>query len=300
MNFVSILLAFCFAPTFVYAHSVKTDHLDVHLWSEAGRQNSKVGVVKRFEEVQVLESKNLTNGEQWLKVELRRHPGWRVRSVKGWVDAKFFRSIELPNREMRSMEASSIASCAACRSKVSNLKQKTDSLSSIAKYIQSSKGPRSGQTSFIWPVGGVIRSAFGMRRHPITGFVRLHSGTDIAGNNGNPVVAAKSGTIVSSRGGCRTGVKSCNGGAGNFVVIDHGDGTQSKYLHLSGACPVPSAQTRVEQGQKIACVGSTGASTGPHLHFGVVMNGRYVDPLAYLPNRIPPAASSKILVAKLH
>ncbi|MBX3097673.1 MAG: peptidoglycan DD-metalloendopeptidase family protein [Fimbriimonadaceae bacterium] len=129
--------------------------------------------------------------------------------------------------------------------------------------------PFSGR--FIRPVGGRISSNFGNRRHPILGTTRLHAGMDFASGSGTPIKAAASGTVVTS-GSMR--------GYGNTVIIDHGGGYSTLYGHCSRL--MVRAGQRVNQGQTIAAVGSTGLSTGPHLHFEIRVNGRPVNPASYV------------------
>jgi murein DD-endopeptidase MepM/ murein hydrolase activator NlpD len=119
---------------------------------------------------------------------------------------------------------------------------------------------------FIWPLRGAITSGFGMR------WGRMHQGLDIDGETGDPIRAAKSGT-VSMAGSA--------GGYGNMVVVDHGGGIATLYAHASQIF-VTNGQN-VAQGQAIAAVGSTGHSTGSHLHFEVRANGTPQNPLPFLP-----------------
>ena len=127
----------------------------------------------------------------------------------------------------------------------------------------------------LWPVaisGTAITSGYGVREHPIQGIVREHTGIDI-GNTplGAPVVAAADG-IVTYAGWL--------GGYGNCVMINHGDGVVTLYGH--GNKILTSVNTEVKQGDVIMEVGSTGNSTGPHLHFEVRVNGNYTNPLSYV------------------
>jgi len=119
---------------------------------------------------------------------------------------------------------------------------------------------------FIWPIRGAITSGFGMR------WGRMHQGIDIDGETGDPIRAAKSGTAS---------VFNNAGGYGNLVQIDHGSGVATFYAHTSQIF-VTNGQ-RVPQGSVIAAVGSTGFSTGSHLHFEVRVNGAPQNPLPYLP-----------------
>ena len=129
-----------------------------------------------------------------------------------------------------------------------------------------------GGGSLNWPVPtppAVMTSAFGYRIHPITGNVRHHSGVDLAGDFGDTIYAAGDGIVdVASVGD--------NGGYGNLVIIDHGNGLKTYYGHNSTVDVTPGQ--KVIAGEPIATMGSTGASTGPHCHFGTELNGVFVDP----------------------
>jgi murein DD-endopeptidase MepM/ murein hydrolase activator NlpD len=121
--------------------------------------------------------------------------------------------------------------------------------------------------SFSWPVTGTITSPFGWRSNPFGGAPDFHPGLDIAAPSGTTVTAAAGGTIIMAQ---------WYGGYGNYILIDHGGGYSTGYGHLS-AIYVANGQT-VTRGQAIGAVGSTGNSTGPHLHFEVRINGKPVDP----------------------
>jgi len=123
----------------------------------------------------------------------------------------------------------------------------------------------------IWPVSGTVTSGFGGRNSPGGIGSTDHEGLDIAVPEGTPVRAAASGTVI---------MASYNGGYGNYTCIDHGSGLSTCYAHQS-AFAVSSGQS-VDQGQVIGYSGNTGASTGPHLHFEVRINGVAQDPLGYL------------------
>ena len=115
-------------------------------------------------------------------------------------------------------------------------------------------------------------SAFGMRVHPVTGVKKMHEGVDLSAPQGTPIYAAKSGKVT------RTAYQA--GGAGYYVSINHGDGFSSIYMHMTHYIVSPG--TYVNAGQVIGYVGSTGISTGPHLHFGISYNGKYVNPMNYI------------------
>ena len=119
------------------------------------------------------------------------------------------------------------------------------------------------------PINGArLSSPFGMRKHPIDGFNKMHKGTDFAAPMGTPIMASGSG-IVKKAGWC--------GGGGNCVVIKHNSTYQTIYAHMSKFSKGIRNGVRVKQGQIIGYVGSTGKSTGPHLHYEVLINGKRVN-----------------------
>ena len=119
------------------------------------------------------------------------------------------------------------------------------------------------------PVAGRMTSGFGTRRHPILGFARMHSGIDFGARWGTPIVAAADGQVVGA---------GWAGGYGRQIRVAHNGGIVTTYSHMSGIAAEPGQPVR--QGQVIGYVGSTGLSTGPHLHFEVLLGGRAVNPLA--------------------
>ena len=121
-------------------------------------------------------------------------------------------------------------------------------------------------------VYSMVSSPFGYRYHPISGKYKMHYGIDLAAPTGRPIYATRGGTVS------YTGYEA--GGAGNWVQINHGDGYKSVYMHMTKYV-VRSGQN-VSQGQLIGYCGSTGGSTGPHLHFGISYNGTYVNPANYM------------------
>ncbi|HEY7795847.1 MAG TPA: peptidoglycan DD-metalloendopeptidase family protein [Gaiellaceae bacterium] len=153
---------------------------------------------------------------------------------------------------------------------MAELQAQSAALASRIRSAQSSvvtPGPTGSPSAagFIWPVHGILTSTFGWR------WGRMHEGIDLAVGTGTPVVAAASGTVI---------VAGWMGGYGNLVVIDHGNGIATAYGHNTSVA-VSYGQS-VAQGQLISYSGSTGHSTGPHVHFEVRVNGTPVDPLGYL------------------
>ncbi len=143
----------------------------------------------------------------------------------------------------------------------------------LAARIRSAQGTGSASSGsgaapasgFVWPVDGPITSSFGLR------WGRMHEGIDIGVGFGTPIRAAAAGTVIHA---------GWLGGYGNLVVVDHGGGLSTAYGHQQEIY-VSSGQ-QVDQGTVLGEVGSTGNSTGPHLHFEVRVNGSAVDPLGYL------------------
>lgn len=130
-----------------------------------------------------------------------------------------------------------------------------------------------GNINFIWPCpsSSRITSHFGGRSSPTEGASTNHQGVDIGASTGSAIVAAASGTVV---------ISTYSYSAGNYVMLNHGGGVYTVYMHCSQL--LVSEGQQVTQGQTIAKVGSTGYSTGPHLHFGVRSGGRYLNPLNYV------------------
>jgi murein DD-endopeptidase MepM/ murein hydrolase activator NlpD len=124
--------------------------------------------------------------------------------------------------------------------------------------------------SMAWPAPEFTRvsSEYGNRIHPVLRVQRFHSGVDLAAPTGSPILAANSGTVLRAE---------WNGGYGNCIVIDHGGGVATLYAHASRILVRKGQQ--VTKGERIGLVGSTGTSTGPHLHFEVIIDGKTVNPL---------------------
>jgi murein DD-endopeptidase MepM/ murein hydrolase activator NlpD len=117
---------------------------------------------------------------------------------------------------------------------------------------------------------GETRSGFGMRRHPILGYYKMHTGVDWAAPIGTPILAAGNGTVIKAQ---------WDSGYGRRVEIQHANGYITTYNHMSGFARGISEGVRVKQGQVVGFLGSTGLSTGPHLHYEGMVNGHFVDPM---------------------
>ncbi|WP_034550923.1 peptidoglycan DD-metalloendopeptidase family protein [Carnobacterium funditum] len=184
----------------------------------------------------------------------------------------------------RQAQARAVAEKAAEKAAKQEEQKLAASSKNNTKAPQASKAPQAETTKpnsvassssngsgFIRPSNGVVTSQFGYRIHPITGESKLHGGTDFGGSGA--IIAAQSGVIE---------VAGYGSGWGNHVIINHGNGLKTLYAHMvSGSLAVAPGQN-VSQGQQLGIMGTTGASTGVHLHFEVYVNGTRVNPASYL------------------
>ncbi len=152
---------------------------------------------------------------------------------------------------------------------LTSLESEEASIRSKIRAASEPSGTKPGQ--LIRPIPGRIESTFGPRLHPIYGTVKMHNGLDMHGSTGDPIRAGAGGTVI---------LAGAKGGYGITVMIDHGGGMVTLYAHQSSLAV--SVGQKVAAGQTIGYVGSTGVSTGPHLHFEVRLNGAPVDPMSYL------------------
>ena len=141
----------------------------------------------------------------------------------------------------------------------------------ITRILESYKYGNAPGDKFMWPAAGRIASGFGMRRHPILGTMRMHTGIDIVAPNGALVKAADGGQIIQA---------GYDGGYGYSIVVYHGGGFATVYGHLSRI--LVAVGQNVSRGEVIGLVGATGWATGPHLHFEVRINGAAQNPLGFL------------------
>ena len=152
--------------------------------------------------------------------------------------------------------------------------QPSNSVPAAPSYDTSGSTSSSTVSGISWKVPinyTAFTSKFGWRIHPISGTRKFHYGVDLAAPTGTPIYATRSGTVDTA---------SYNGSAGYYVQINHGDGFKSIYMHMTHYVVSPGQY--VSQGQVIGYCGSTGGSTGPHLHFGISYNGNYVNPANYI------------------
>lgn len=153
------------------------------------------------------------------------------------------------------------------------LEQVINQIAAVAAAKAAAEDGDGGASGFVWPCPAShrITSGFGNREIPMAGASANHRGIDIGAPSGSAILAAAAGRVTTA---------TYHYSAGNYVVVSHGNGVSTVYMHAS-ALYVSEGDT-VAQGQKIAAVGSTGYSTGPHLHFGMITKGSYVNPLNYV------------------
>lgn len=153
------------------------------------------------------------------------------------------------------------------------IKRQEEAARKAAEEVGRQYTQRTLSGGMVWPcpASSRISSYFGSRESPTEGASTSHKGIDIPASTGSSVIAAASGQVV---------IATYSVSAGNYVMINHGSGVYTVYMHMSSIAV--SQGQEVSQGQKVGAVGSTGYSTGPHLHFGVRKNGTYVDPLSYV------------------
>lgn len=144
----------------------------------------------------------------------------------------------------------------------------------MSTLVQDLEAWRTAQSAFptMWPVDGILSSGFGYRRSPFTRQWKFHTGVDIAAPRGTPIIAPAPGVVVFS---------AYYYGYGRMIEIDHGHGVHSRFAHNTQN--YLSVGDSVDRGEILGTVGTTGRTTGPHLHYEILIHGRQVDPLDYLP-----------------
>jgi murein DD-endopeptidase MepM/ murein hydrolase activator NlpD len=160
---------------------------------------------------------------------------------------------------------------AAWNAQEDELLAESERIAELLRQAKTAETTKAGKGVLAWPAVGAVTSGFGYRIHPIFNVRKMHTGIDIDADMGDSIKAAAAGTVVSA---------GWQGGYGKCIVISHGGGLATLYGH--GSELLVSAGDTVKRGEVIGKVGSTGYSTGPHLHFEVRVNGAPVDPLGYL------------------
>ena len=189
--------------------------------------------------------------------------------IKSQADA-LDEQIAAAQKEYEAQVAAEKAAAEKAAQEAANKKNNSSNSSSNSNSSSSSSG--SGRISMVWPCASTrVTSEFGKRNSPTAGASTYHKGIDIGASTGTAIYAAASGTVTEA------GYSSSRG---NYVVIYHSNGVSTAYMHCSAL--YVSSGDKVSQGQTIAAVGSTGISTGPHLHFSVIEDGTYVNPRNYV------------------
>ncbi len=182
------------------------------------------------------------------------------------------------NKELSAVKSDIAGKEAAIAEYEAEIKAENAAIAALEKEVAADKAELQSRYiydggMFTWPCPSYKRISdnYGMRIHPTLGIKKMHNGIDLAAASGSSILAAYNGTVVAA---------DYNSTMGNYIMINHGGGLYTIYMHCS-AISVSRGQD-VKAGTKIGAVGSTGRSTGPHLHFGVRLNGNYVSPWNYL------------------
>ena len=190
-----------------------------------------------------------------------------------------YEEIEAQKKEYKALKAKVDSDLALKKAEAERMLREqdeiNDEIAALSRQETAASGGGGGKVysgSLVWPCPSYSRisSQYGYRTHPISGTRKLHKGLDIAASSGNPVIAAASGTVVKSY---------FSSSYGNYVVISHGGGLMTAYAHMTRR--LVSAGQTVSAGQQVGTVGSTGNSTGPHLHFEVYVGGSTTNPMNY-------------------
>ncbi|MFV1971466.1 MAG: murein hydrolase activator EnvC [Acidimicrobiia bacterium] len=255
-----------FSATAVSDVSVAVAYLDVltRVRSDAASRYAETVSMQEAEEAEV-RSVEESITEEVVRLE---ESAAEIEVVKAGLDVK---RAELSSEYDRQAEllAEVRARISEFEGELTNLEREEASIRSKIRAASQPKGTKPGR--LLRPVSGAIESGFGKRVHPIYGTVKMHTGLDMHGPIGDPIRAAAGGTVI---------LAGTKGGYGNTVMIDHGGGMVTLYAHQSKLAV--SVGQKVKAGQTIGYIGSSGLSTGPHLHFEVRINGTPVDPMKYL------------------
>ena len=189
---------------------------------------------------------------------------WGIGGPYGLSSASFITSLQEQSRSMTERLSGDLGSL------TNQAKMKQVSFQEMDEYFKSQKSLLSATPS-IWPTRGWLTSGFGYRKSPFTGLSEKHEGMDIAARTGSNIRAPGDGTVL---------LLGRQNGYGNFLEIDHGYGLITRFAHT--AKNLVKIGDRIKRGQVIALVGSTGRSTGPHLHYEVHLNGIPVNPRNYI------------------
>lgn len=198
---------------------------------------------------------------------------------------KLIAEIAAQEAELKALEAKLNSAAASMDAEIKRKEAELEALLAAQNNVIVS------ETGFMWPLSSysTLSSLFGNRTHPITGLANNHTGIDIPAPSGTPILSAKSGIVLTS---------SYDSSYGNYVVVSHGNGQTTLYAHMVSR-GVSEGQS-VSQGQAVGYVGTTGSSTGNHLHYEVRINGVRQDPVNYYPDKTLYARSNGVTVVLSH
>ena len=231
-------------------------------------ENQEAELKKEYKELQTMQDDLITKQDS--VNELIKNKQSEIQSLTSELGDTKNKLAQLEAAAAEAERKQKEAAAAAAKKAQAAAKKNTSSLGSSAGSAGASVV--SGNGTFTHPCpGGYISSGFGYRTQPIAGASTNHKGIDFAAATGTPIYAAAAGTVISA---------GYAGNAGNLLVISHGNGLLTYYMHCNAI--YVSAGQKVSRGQNVAAVGTTGNSTGPHLHFQVMLNGTPVNPANYL------------------
>jgi len=236
------------------------------------QDNQVLGAIKALK-ARIEEQKQALEQERVRVSELQREQELATARLEKAVDEReaSLKELEAARAAKEEVMAAAQREEAAWRAQEDQLLAESKRVAELLRAASVANPTKKGKGVLAWPVVGQVTSGFGYRIHPIFHVRKMHTGIDIDAEMGDPVKAAAAGTVVSA--GWR-------GGYGKCVVVQHSGGLATLYAHLSVISV--TAGDKVKLGQVLGKVGSTGYSTGPHLHFEVRVNGEAVDPLGYL------------------
>lgn len=277
---VILFIAVCvfFVAIRDFNHKLKTSEVEIKALKAANEQQQLHIEKLRAEKLQMaglVDKQNLELGDKLRDIEQKNS---QIRKIVGLKTAK--KELDVTHRRVIKANRGALA--------YKSMEKQTDSIfkeigssekevdlierEAIAYKEEMARKERAKSAMpSIWPCQGYISSEFGFRIHPVYGYSRYHSGLDIATSYGEPIYSAAAGVVIES---------GYNGGYGNCLKVDHGNGLVTLYGHCSSL--LVNQGEYVTKGQMIARVGSTGVSTGPHLHYEVLSGGVPINPARYL------------------
>ncbi|MBR0277281.1 MAG: peptidoglycan DD-metalloendopeptidase family protein [Clostridia bacterium] len=251
-----------------------TGYLDILLSAESVSDLfERIEIVKQISEY----DSNMTKKLRERQAEIQNKKDELEKLKQGLVDSKTVLDDKKSGLDAKMAERDRLiqqieGSVSSLEAQLKTIEAQEASVRAQLRNLSGSSTPYSGG-SMTWPCPSchIITSNYGWRLHPVLKYEKLHTGIDIGASYGAKIIAAKNGTVVTA---------TYNSAYGNYVVVNHGGGVCTLYAHQSQLAV--SVGQYVNEGDLIGYVGSTGYSTGPHLHFEVIINGATTDPLGYV------------------